>query len=163
MDKNWIQDKKYQKKNCCLIAYEMINGKGECVCAGDILAVLHGLTTMIRKFASLTKVDVSKVLADIEYCNKAVEEIEIAHPIKGELKRGYDNERDTAAELVKVQSELRDKENRILYLENVLSESKKRYEKAIAEKDKAIQKLSKDNIKLDHEVNKWIKLYNERT
>lgn len=157
--------RKYMGEKDCYIHAEMKNGNGlECFAAGGSLALLYGITVIVRRLGILTKCSVEEVLTDIRNMNRDYEKA------KGKKGDVYFAERKDFNEMdwEQIRKEEREKaekdaENKwkstvanlveeIELLESTLKGAKANLEKALEAKDRQIKALSKENLVLEHKV-----------
>ena len=160
---------KFRGRKDCFIHGEMKNGGGIEVCvSGGAEAILYGLVVIIRRLGLMTKCTFDEVIDDIQLMRKDYEAVggKGGNLIAAQKEKFSDRDRE---EIRKEERELAEKNaearwrtqtnnliEEIELLESTLKGAKANLEAAIKAKDEQIKTLSKENLALEHQVDKLI-------
>ena len=135
---------------------------------GDAYVIMVGICRIINRYLKITKMSEKEFFSAVTDMLHDMKNGEVTH--KGKMVEMDDSEdiiRLTSenaklnSENKNLKDEIRQKDYRIGFVEQSLTETRKYYEKLLSEKDKQIKALSKEVISKEHEMDELVKRIQE--
>ena len=159
---------KFRGRQDCYVHAEMKNGGHlECLVSGSAEAILYGLVVIIRRLGFMTRCSFDEVIDDIKLMHSDYEKAKGKDHNTVMMKEDFrDREKEEIRaevrkeEQAKAEARWRTQTNNLIeeieLLESTLKGAKANLEAAIKAKDEQIKTLSKENLALEHQVDKLI-------